>query len=270
MRLGIDAGNARVKVAGAAGVIDFDAAVGEWRERKLVNAHGPDDMEVEYRGRLFFAGSLARCESEFGGTMMGDSKAHEEAKLRVLLAVARYNCTECHVVTGQPIGRHAAEEKQKIISALKGEHEVVINGRRHRFAILDVKVAAEGAAAFWACPQAGAVRIIDIGSGTVNCATILDHRYVDKDSFTLSFGLNSTKSEDRAAMADGIARECLKKWRRGDMVLLVGGGAENLAPHLQRHFVNAEIFRPALNGKQLHPIYANAIGYYTLARGLFQ
>ena len=46
MRLGIDAGNARVKVAGAAGVICFDSSVGEWRERRLVNTHGTDDMEV--------------------------------------------------------------------------------------------------------------------------------------------------------------------------------------------------------------------------------
>lgn len=29
MQLGIDAGNARVKVAGVQGVIDFDAALGE-------------------------------------------------------------------------------------------------------------------------------------------------------------------------------------------------------------------------------------------------
>lgn len=269
MLLGIDAGNARVKVAGAQGAIDFDASLGEWRQRNLVNSHGPDDMEVEYGGKRYFAGSLARCESEFGGTLMGDSKAHEEAKLRALLAIARFDVGECQIVTGQPIGRHSAAEKEKIVSLLRGSHEITVNGKRHRITITGVKVAAEGAAAFWTAPQPGLVRIIDIGSGTVNCATVLDHRYVDRDSFTLSFGLNTNKSEDRGAMADGIAREALKKWRRGDRVLLIGGGAESIAPHLQKHFPAAEIHRPALNGRQLHPIYANAIGYYQLARGLY-
>lgn len=269
MQLGIDAGNARVKVAGVQGVIDFDAALGEWRERNLVSQHGADDMEVEYQGRRYFAGSLARCESEFGGTLMGDSKAHQEARIRALLAIARYQVSECQIVTGQPIGRHGPEEKGRIINLLKGQHELTVNGKRHRVTISGVKVAAEGAAAFWSAPQPGLIRIIDIGSGTVNCATVLDYRYVDRDSFTLLFGLNTNKSEDRAAMADGIAREALKKWRRGDRVLLIGGGAEELAPHLQRYFPAAEIHRPALNGRQLHPIYANAIGYYALARGLY-
>ena len=269
MLLGIDAGNARVKVAGPSGAIDFDAALGEWRQRNLVNTHGTDDMEVDYAGKRYFAGSLARCESEFGGTMMGDSKAHEEARIRVLLAIARYEVSECQIVTGQPIGRHSEGEKERIVSLLRGAHSITVNGRRHRIAITAVKVAAEGAAAFWAAPQAGMVRIVDIGSGTVNCATIYYHRYVDRDSFTLPYGFDSTKSSDRGAMADGIARELLKKWQRGDRVYLVGGGALDIAPHLQRHFRAAEVLRPSLHGKQLHPVYANSIGYYHLARGLY-
>jgi plasmid segregation protein ParM len=270
MILGIDAGNSRVKVAGLAGAIDFDAAIGEYRERNLVNTHGPDDMEVEYHGQRYFAGSLARYESEYGGTMMGDSKAHDEARLRVLLAIARYEVEEASIIVGQPIGRHTPEQKQKIKFLLCGQHEITINGRKHRIMISRVEVAAEGAAAVWSTYADGLVRILDVGSGTVNCATIFERRYVDRDSFTLSFGLHTGKSTDRAAMADGIAREALKKWDRNDRVLLVGGGAESLAPHIQKHFVNAEILRPLLNGQQLHPIYANAIGYYQIARGIYR
>lgn len=102
MKIGIDAGNARVKVAGPTGIISLDASIGEWRGRKLKNQHGPDDMEIEYRGRKYFAGSLARYESEFGGTIMGDTKAHDEAKLRVLIAIARYDVSDCSIVVGQP------------------------------------------------------------------------------------------------------------------------------------------------------------------------
>ncbi|MGI5927783.1 MAG: ParM/StbA family protein [Thermacetogeniaceae bacterium] len=269
MLLGIDAGNARVKVCGSAGAIDFDAALGEWRQRNLINDHGLDDMEVDYAGKRYFAGSLARCESEFGGTMMGNSKAHEEARIRVLLAAARYEASSCRIVTGQPIGRHSDSEKGRIVSLLRGTHSITVNGHRHRITITDVKVAAEGAAAFWSAPQSGLVRIVDIGSGTVNCATIYFHRYVDRDSFTLPYGFDSTISTDRSAMADGIAREALKKWSREDRVHIVGGGAESIAPHIQRHFRAAEVLRPSLNGRQLHPVYANAIGYYHLARGLY-
>lgn len=269
MLLGIDAGNARVKVCGPAGAIDFDAALGEWRQRNLVNSHGADDMEVEYGGKRYFAGSLARSESEFGGAMMGDSKAHEEARIRVLLAAARYEVQTCRIVTGQPIGKHGAAEKDRIISLLRGDHALTVNGKRHRISIGDVKVAAEGAAAFWSAPQPGLIRIVDVGSGTVNCATVLDQRYVDRDSFTLTYGFDSTKSSDRGAMADGIAREALKKWGRGDRVYLVGGGAESIAPHLQKYFPMAEILRPTFGGGQLHPVYANAVGYYALARGLY-
>lgn len=272
MFLGIDAGNARAKVAGPAGCIDFDAALGEYRQRNLTSSHGPDDMEIEYQGKRFFAGSLARNESEFGGCLMGDSKAHADARLRVLIALARYNAAEVSIVVGQPISRHTAEEKQKIKQMLQGCHDLTVNGLRHRIAILRCEVAAEGASAIWAAPagaQAGLVHILDVGSGTVNGATVCDRRYVDRDSWTLSFGLHTNKSTDRSAMADGIAREALKKWGRGDRVLLVGGGAEEIVNHIQRHFPGAEILRPVLHGQQLHPIYANSIGYYQIARGIY-
>ncbi len=269
MILGVDAGNARVKVVSLNGVQDFDAALGEWRERRLVSTHGPDDMEVKYRGQKYFAGSLARCESEYGGTMMGDSKAHEEARIRVLLACARANANDCYIITGQPISQHTPGEKGRIISMLLGQHQITVNNHSYHINISGVRVAAEGAAAFWSAPQPGLVRIIDAGSGTINCATVLDHRYVDRDSLTLPFGLHTGKSSDRSAMADGIVRQLLKKWNRNDQVFLVGGGAESIAPHLQHHFPNAKILRPIAANQQLHPIYANAVGYYQLAGGLF-
>lgn len=275
MQVGIDAGNALVKVAGPQGVISFDASLGEWRQRNLTSSHGVDDMEVEYAGKKFFAGSLARVESEFGGALMGNTKAHGDGKLRALLALVRYNGdTEYEIVVGQPIAKHTADEKQRIKNMLAGCHEILVNGIKHRFTISRIEVAPEGAAAIWSDSRMGEFRILDIGSGTVNCATVFRSsnlgRFVDRDSFTLPFGLNTTKSTDRAAMADGIARECLKKWKRNDDVLLVGGGAEDVCNHLRVHFPRAEVLRPSLYGGQEHPIFANAIGYYVIAKGVFK
>ena len=60
MQLGIDAGNARVKVAGVQGVIDFDAALGEWRERNLVTSMEPMTWRWNIRLPLFLPGASRR------------------------------------------------------------------------------------------------------------------------------------------------------------------------------------------------------------------
>jgi plasmid segregation protein ParM len=85
MRLGIDAGNYKVKIAGERGVIDFISAIGEARQINLQQIHGQDDMYFQYEGETGFAGSLALYESEFGGSLMGETKAHTDTKLRVLI-----------------------------------------------------------------------------------------------------------------------------------------------------------------------------------------
>jgi plasmid segregation protein ParM len=67
MRLGIDAGNYKVKICGERGLMDFISSIGEAREIKLHQNHGQDDMVFEYEGDTGFAGSLALYESEFSG-----------------------------------------------------------------------------------------------------------------------------------------------------------------------------------------------------------
>jgi plasmid segregation protein ParM len=124
-------------------------------------------MIVEYEGGKYFAGTLAKYESEFGGRMMGDSKAHEDCKLRILIALHRIRFDTYQLVVGQPISRHNREEKEKIKQMLRGHHSITINERPRSFLIDKVEVAAEGGSAFWSCVQDGLIRIIDIGSGTV-------------------------------------------------------------------------------------------------------
>lgn len=269
MILGLDAGNHAVKAVGPFGPLRFLSCLGEYRERRLQAVHGPDDMVWEYQGRRGFAGSLALHESEFAGSMMGDSKAHEDLQLRVLLALHRYGGDRYHLVVGQPISSHTPEEKERIRALLLGPHEITVNGERRHLVVEDVRVAAEGGAAFWSAPRRGLVRIIDIGAGTVNGATLVDGRYIDRDSWTLRYGRESTITRDPWAMARGIATEALKRWRPGDPVLLAGGAAEELVEPLGDYFDRLEILRPHLAGQPLHPVWANAVGFYAIAREVY-
>ncbi|WP_263314549.1 hypothetical protein, partial [Enterobacter hormaechei] len=66
-----------MKIAGNNGCQMFSSFIGEYRDRKLVSSFGSDDMIFEYKGQMGFAGTLAKMESETGGSRKGDSKAHE-------------------------------------------------------------------------------------------------------------------------------------------------------------------------------------------------
>jgi plasmid segregation protein ParM len=199
--IGIDAGNNEVKACGPSGVDKFPSDIGEYRDRRLKQQHSPDDMVWEYNGKKGFAGTLARYESEYNGKMMGSTKAHEDTLLRVLLALHRQDDEVFHLVVGQPIESHTEVQKAKIITMLTGAHRITVNGRAKTLHIADVKVAAEGGASYWSCPVPGVVHQLDIGSGTINWATLIDGRYIDKDSFTMGFGANNTKTYDLEAMA---------------------------------------------------------------------
>jgi plasmid segregation protein ParM len=270
MIIGIDAGNHEVKIAGPHGVDRFISILGEYRVRKQRQTHGKDDMEFELDGKKGFAGTLALHESEFKRSMMGVTKAHEDVRIRILLALHRYTDeTDFEIVVGQPIDSHTPEEKAKIKQLLSGLREFTVNGVTKTIYINRVEVAAEGASAFWCQPQRGLVRIIDVGSGTVNGATLLDGRYIDRDTFTLTFGMNTNKSSDTESMANAIITEASKKWGRNDTVRIVGGAAHQIAPYLTRHFERANVFTPIIGDRIIEPVFANAIGFYEIARRVY-
>lgn len=269
MIVSIDAGNSETKYCSQYGVGKFPSVLGEFRERRLEQNFGDSDMVYEYKGKKGFAGTLAKYESEFAGSVMGDTKAHEDAKIRILLALYMIGEAEYQIVTGQPIGKHVPEEKLAIKAMLLGKHSISVNGVAMSFVVSNAEVAAEGGAAFWADPQDGLIRILDIGSGTVNGATLCDSRYIDKDSFTISFGADTNISNDMEALTRGIATQALKKWNRNDKVLIAGGIAKGITPYIQKFFPSAEIIKPSLRGQILHPVYANAVGFYQIARGVY-
>lgn len=281
--LGIDAGNYMAKVVGPYGIDSYRTAICEWFERDIVEVHGEDDMEFEIGGRRGFAGTIAVYEDEFGGIgMYGDSKAHEDTKIRVLLAIHRYIQKYCpgvenvSLVTGQPIVSHKDSEKEQIIDMLKGEHVFTVNGKRQRIYIHDVAVGAEGSGAYWANPEQGTVRIIDVGSGTVNCASIIDTRYINMASGTFNFGMETVQNKnDLENVTRGIIRGTTSlKWHKNDAVLICGGIAKDIYPHIAAHYVNAKLMQPVINngGEVIvgDPVFANAFGFYKLACGAFR
>jgi plasmid segregation protein ParM len=277
MRLGIDAGNYKVKVAGEFGLMDFISAIGESREINLQQIHGQDDMYFEYQGETGFAGSLALYESEFGGSIMGDTKAHIDTKLRTIIGIHRYitlyqiEDKEFDIILGQPISKHNPIEKTKIKEMIKGWHTITVNGVEKSFQIRNIEVAAEGVSSYWSSPQSGLVRILDVGSGTVNYSSVLEGgRFLDKDSGTLPFGVNTNKTDNLQALSRGIATHVLKKWSPQDKTFVVGGIAEQILPHLKGYFSNIDILRPIYNQQYVNPIYANAVAFYIVAVNIYE
>ena len=277
MILGIDSGNYMVKVVGERGVLSFISTIGEAREINLKQKHGEDDMYFEHEGKKGFAGTLALYESEFCGSIMGGTKNHSDNKTRVLLGIHRYlskfnlHDNQIQIVVGQPISMHNEDEKSQIRNMLTGKHTISVNGVEKIFWITSVIVAAEGGSAYWSGKQKeGLIRIIDVGSGTVNCCTILDSRFIDRESETLSFGANSTKTKDYSALARGIATHTLKKWNREDEVYVVGGTAEDIAPQLQQSFHKIQILYPQLNNLYIKPVYANAVAFYKIGVSVYE
>ncbi|MFL0584740.1 ParM/StbA family protein [Solibacillus silvestris] len=281
--LGIDAGNHMAKVMGAFGTDKFRTNICDWFERDVEETFGPDDMEFEINGRKGYAGTIALYEDEFGnGSMYGDTKAHEDTKIRVLLAINRYldmycsNVGRVSVVVGQPIKRHKESEKNKIKEMLIGQHTIKVNGKTRSFYIENIGIAPEGSAAYWSRPQEGLIRIIDAGSGTVNAATIMDNRHVNTASDTFNFGAETVNNKnDYSSLSRGIIRNTTKlKWNKSDKVLICGGISKGIAPYIIEHYPNAEILNPVFKSgnevKILDAVFANATGFYKIAKGAFE
>ncbi|MED1863253.1 ParM/StbA family protein [Fictibacillus nanhaiensis] len=277
MILGVDAGNSSIKICSQFGLLKFPSAIGEARELNLKQQHGEDDIYFEHNGRKGFAGTLALYESEFCGSIMGDSKAHSDTLLRVLIGIHKYltkyrlNYNRFKLVLGQPISKHTQEEKEFIKTMVKGSHTISVNGVEKTFYILDCQIAAEGASSYYSSlSHEGLVRILDIGSATINYATILDNKFIDKDSGTLSFGCNTNKSNDLYQMARGIVSNVSKKWSREDTVLIVGGISETACSYLSAYFPNANQLLPIHNNEYADSIYANAVAFYNIGVSIYE
>lgn len=268
--MGIDAGNYETKVCTINGANSFLSDIGEYRERKLDDSFGKDDIVWEYNGERGFGGTLAKFESEFGGTIKGKSKAHPEALLRILIAIHKYGGTNNSVIVGQPIESHDVIEKNKLKELIKGEHTIIVNGETKTFNVHNVEVAPEGPSAILASPVQGLVRLIDIGSGTTNFATLMNLKRIDKDSWTEQIGTEIMRNKDPKEMAKKIKRIISGTWNIFDEIYLTGGGAHAVHSHLTDLFPSCKILKPKMVNGMLHTKYGNVVGFYNIAKGLWE
>lgn len=259
MIVGLDVGRSAVKIVTGARVFSFPSYLGEWRERKLLNTF-EDDLEVEFQGQRYFAGTLAQNESEFARSMMTDEKDHADTRLLALIALHGVGASDVSLVTGLPVGLHDNARKQRMRELLLGRWEIIVNGERKTIYIHRVEVAVEGGAAFWIAPQGGLVRILDAGSKTVNYVTVRDQHFVDRESGTLPFGFDTNRSSDIRQMAARIAGELGKKWGNNDRIMIIGGRAAELQDYLHPYFPGAFAAK--------NPLFANATGFYQLGRSV--
>jgi plasmid segregation protein ParM len=277
MVIGIDGGGNEVKAVGPIGVLKFLSAIGEYRERKLTDRLGECDIEFAYKGKRGFAGSLA-LESESGGNIRGDTKANSDTLIRVLIAIHQYTDQKnLKIIVGQPISKHVESEKKIIRNMLEGEHSITVNGLEKTFIIHKCEVAAEGASAFFNIMKHGQLRMIDIGSGTVNLASMNNKKFSDLNSWTI-YGGFSDGNEDISPtnpvdLARKIAVNALTKWRKDDEVYVIGGAAEKVIPYLTEYFPRAQLIKPIVNVRgqliELPPIFANAAGFYEVGKRVY-
>jgi plasmid segregation protein ParM len=158
---------------------------------------------------------------------------------------------------------------------LQGDHAIVINDERRNILIERVEVAAEGGVAYWSAPRKGLIRILDFGSGTVNGATLLDGKYVDRDSFTMAFGTETLDLSNAEAFVRAVfIKAQQKRWKRTDTILIVGWSAESMLQLVQKHYENAEVLRPRDPNREglvyISPVFANAVGMYRVAQEVFK
>lgn len=282
--LGIDAGNYFVKVAGEDGVESFRSSMCEWFQNENEKPFGEDDMEYDINGKKGFAGTIAEFEDELGlGSMYGETKAHEDTRVKIVLGIFRYmerygkSEEQVVVVTGQPIVRHTSTEKNKIKGLVEGDYNVTVNGIQRRIIISGVTVGAEGSSAYLSRDSVHEVRILDVGSGTINCATIEKNRHIQNKSGTFNFGTETFRKSGEGVekLAKGVIRATTKmKWGVDDKVWVCGGISEEMYKYIQEYYTKSELLVPRLytgsgGSIELHPMYANAVGYYELAKKVY-
>lgn len=264
--IGIDVGRASVKVAGDSDRnFAFPSVVGEARDLRL----GDDgDYRVSIDGQSYFVGALAE-ESFARREMATESKVTPETAVLFLTALALAGGGD--VATGLPVSHHSPDGKAALERLLWGAHRVTVNGATSVVKVERLTIVPEGAASFWGMVlndegrivrpglTGKRVRVLDLGSRTVNYVTLIGGKYLDRESGTLGYGcleLDHVADAQLTRRIIGDLAKHLADLRPSDDFLLTGGGALRLGSYFRRDYPNSETVND--------PVYANAIGYRKL------
>lgn len=244
----------------------FPSVKGLYGNRTLTDVNGKYDYIVDYEGKKYVMGTLAKYDCPYPLQMHTDTKQNIFFDLSALVAIHQFGYSVNHVILSVPITMHNDEEKFGIIERLVGSHTITVNGHRKSFTIMDVKVAPETAVAFWINEPQGKNRFIDLGSRTIGYATTLYedgvNRFIDSESGTFKGkgleALNDSYSQE--ALADYICGRLMSIWNKNDNVYLLGGGAldNELVDNIKRYFPKSSVIS--------NPQMANAVGMYILGR----
>lgn len=253
--------------------IKFRSTVGEWHQRNLNNE---GDYDVMIDGTNYFIGDLALKESYLPRDMTTENKIHQETFLLFLTGVA-FLANEQNIVvsTGLPVNQFNPKIKSDLVNLLQGKHTVTFrNNSTKSFFINDITACPEGGGSYWhemnnyPSLRQGKIRVVDIGSRTINYCTIDDSNYVNKDSDTLSYGaikLKNSKTNSQE-FARKIVADLSSKWMEydedNDTILLTGGGAILLQMLLKPHFKNMIV--------SSDPVYSNVFGFYNLGMSKYR
>lgn len=271
--IGIDVGRDSVKVWTDGSYFKFKSKVSEWRQRRLVNE---DKYEVELNGQKFFIADLAD-EGFYGREMLTETKIHFETKLLFLSALAlalKDDLKEYRPIVGLPVKQHTDSIKCQLNNLLKGTYSLKILSKTVTLRVDEVWIVPEGAASVWdlvlnelgkpiSSPLLSAkVRVIDIGSRTVNYCTLDKFKYIDRESGTLDYGCVILKNADTSSLEDftrKLLADLSARWltmQSTDTVVVTGGGGILLREQLKQHF-------PII---YFNDEYGNARGYYKMGR----
>lgn len=263
----IDNGRRWIKEYTNEGVKLIPSDLGEWHDRSGFKdtKYGDYDLEIMFNSQRYFGGNLAQYESTWKTTMHTQTKSNVENLINILTALhLSMDSGKVKIITCQPIRVHTEDNKKEIKEMLQGEKTITINGVTKTFEIEDVLVACEGGVAAYSLQSLPKqIKLIDLGSATVNFATIRDGKFIRNESDTLFFGMETQEEMNTERMAGRIISELSRRqWNPQDTVVLVGGGAEIFHSYIKKYFVKS----------QVHPnaIYANVIGMWKVGASQWQ
>lgn len=242
----------------------FPSVKGLYGKRTLTDANGKYDYVVEYKGKKYAMGTLAKYDCKYPLQMHTDTKQNIFFDLSVLVSIHQFGYLNNYVIVSVPISMHNHSEKSGRINRLVGSHTISVNGRTKTFKIINANVAPETAVSFWIDSPKGKNRFIDLGSRTIGYSTTMTEsdsvRFIDGESGTFNgMGLEALDDKyDQKSLADYICGKLMAIWSVKDKVYLIGGGAEDLelVKYIGGYFENVKVIN--------NPQMANVNGMFRL------
>jgi len=251
--------------------IIFSAKVGEFRKLKLENKNQKWKVEISNLGK-YFVGDLAEKESYCDINNTEESKIHIETKILTLTALVLIGGNG-PVITSLPIDQF--NQAEDMAGLLKGIYTVKLNEAEIKPVIItDVTFVPESVGIFYseAIQENGEldialeekIRVVDIGSKTINYLTMEDYQYTAKESGTIQ-DLGCIQFENagvnkelylKKAKSELINR--VPSWKESDIILCGGGGSLKFKNELQKVFPLVRIVK--------NPVTANVIGNYKVVK----